>query len=71
MDTFLRTIAIIIEVLILAAITYAVFNGVRLTAFDLGIKRKYGKAVVMALLAIGFIVVIFFIAHLTSLYPAV
>ncbi len=71
MDTFLRTIAIIIEVLILAAITYAVFNGVRLTAFDLGIKPKYGKAVVMALLAIGFIVVIFFIAHLTSLYPAV
>ena len=71
MDTFLRTIAIIIEVLILAAITYAVFNGVRLTAFDLGIKPKYGKAIMMALLAVGFIVVIFFIAHLTSLYPAV
>ncbi|MBN1176666.1 MAG: hypothetical protein JXA51_03190 [Dehalococcoidales bacterium] len=71
MDTFLRTIAIIIEVLILAAITYAVFNGVRLTAFDLGIKPKYGKAIVLALLLVGFIVVIFFIAHLTSLYPAV
>jgi len=71
MDIFLRTIAIIIEVLILAAITYAVFNGVRLTASDLGIGRKYGKAVILALLAVGFIVVIFFIAHLTTFYPAV
>ena len=71
MDIFLRTIAIIIEVLILAAITYAVFNGVRLTASDLGIGPKYGKAIILALLAVGFIVVIFFIAHLTTFYPAV
>jgi succinate dehydrogenase/fumarate reductase cytochrome b subunit len=71
MDIFLRTIAIIIEVLILGAITYAVLNGVRLTASDLGIGPKYGRAVILALLAVGFIVVIFFIAHLTSLYPAV
>ena len=71
MDTFLRTIAIIIEVLILAAITYAVFGGARITAFDLGLKPKYGKVIVLMLLAIGFIVVIFFIAHLTQFYPAV
>jgi len=71
MDIFLRTIAIIIEVLILAAITYAVFNGVRLTASDLGIGPKYGKAVILALLAVGFIVFIFFIAHLTTFYPAI
>ncbi|MBA7668353.1 hypothetical protein ES703_76463 [subsurface metagenome] len=71
MDIFLRTIAIIIEVLILAAITYAVLHGVRLTASDLGIGPKYGKAVVLALLAVGFIVLIFFIAHLTAFYPAV
>lgn len=71
MDIFLRTIAIIVEVLILAAITYAVLNGVRLTASDLGIGPKYNKAVILALLAVGFIVVIFFIAHLTTFYPAV
>ena len=71
MDMLLRTIAIIIEVLILAAITYAVLNGVRLAASDLGIGPKYGKAVTLALLAVGFIVVIFFIAHLTTFYPAV
>jgi succinate dehydrogenase/fumarate reductase cytochrome b subunit len=71
MDIFLRTIAIIIEVLILTAITYALLNGVRLTASDLGIGPKYGKAVILALLAVGFIVVIFFIAHLTTFYPAI
>ena len=71
MDIFLRTIAIIIEVPILAAISYAVLNGVRLTASDLGVGPKYRKAVVLALLAVGYIVVIFFIAHLTTFYPAV
>ena len=71
MDIFLRTIAIIIEVLILAVIAYVVLNGVRLTAFDLGIGPKYSKAIAMMLITVGFIVVIFFIAHLTAFYPAI
>jgi len=71
MDILVRTIAIILEVLLLAAIAYSVLNGVRLTAFDLGIGPKYSKAIVMALLAVGFIVLIFFIAHLTAFYPAI
>ena len=71
MDIFLRTIAIIIEVLILAVIAYAVLNGVRLTAFDLGIRPKYSKAIAMVLLAVGFLIVVFFIAHLTAFYPAI
>ncbi len=69
MDIFLRTIAIIIEVLILAVIAYVVLNGVRLTVFDLGIKAKYNKAIAMAFIAVGVIVLIFFIAHLTTFYP--
>ncbi|MFC1990921.1 hypothetical protein ACFLU9_02065 [Chloroflexota bacterium] len=71
MDILVRTIAIILEVLILAAIAYSVLNGVSLTAFDLGIGPKYSKAIAMALLAVGFIVLIFFIAHLTAFYPAI
>jgi len=67
----LRAIAIIMEVVILIVITYAVLNGVRLTAFDLGIGPKYAKAIVMALLAVGVIVVAFFIAHLATFYPMV
>jgi succinate dehydrogenase/fumarate reductase cytochrome b subunit len=71
MDIFLRAIAIFIEVLILAVLAYSVLNGVRLAAFDLGIGPKYSKAVAMALLAVGFIALIFFIAHLTAFYPSV
>ena len=71
MDILVRTIVIILEVLILAAIAYSVLNGVRLTAFDLGIGPKYSKAIAMSLLAVGFIILIFFIAHLTAFYPAI
>jgi succinate dehydrogenase/fumarate reductase cytochrome b subunit len=71
MDIFLRPIAIIVEVLILGVLAYSVLNGVRLAAFDLGIGPKYSKAVAMALLAVGFIALIFFIAHLTAFYQSV
>jgi len=71
MDILLRTIAIIIEVVILAAIAYSVLNGVRLAAFDLGIGPKYSQAIAMVLLAVGLLIVVFFIAHLTTFYPAI
>jgi len=69
MEMMIRVIAIIIEVVILMAITFAVLNGVRLTAFDLGIGQKYSKVLALAFLTIGIIVVVFFIAHLTTFYP--
>jgi succinate dehydrogenase/fumarate reductase cytochrome b subunit len=69
MDIFLRTIAIIIEVMLLTAVTYAVLNGLRLAVMDLGIRARYGRAVTMAFLAIGFVLLVFFIAHLTTFYP--
>ena len=71
MDVALRIIAIIIEVLILAVIAFAVLKGVKLTATDLGIGPKFSRIIIMALLAVGFIVVIFFIAHLSTFYPEV
>ncbi len=71
MDILFRTIAIIIEVVILTAIAYAVLNGVRLAIFDLGVGPKYSKAVTMALLVVGVIIVVFFIAHLTTFYPTI
>ena len=69
MEMMIRVIAIIIEVVILMAITFAVLNGVRLTAFDLGIGQKYSKVLALAFLTIGIIIVVFFIAHLTTFYP--
>jgi hypothetical protein len=70
MDVLLRTIAIIIELVILVAIAYVMLKGVKLVALDLGIKPKYNKAINMVLGAVGAIVVIFFIAHLITFYPA-
>lgn len=70
MDILIRTIAIIIEVAILAGIAYAILNGVKLIAFNLGIGAKYHKAITGAFMIVGVIVVIFFIAHLTAFYPA-
>ncbi len=71
MDMFLRIVAIFVEVALLAVIFYAMLNGVRLAAFDLGVGPKYNRAVTMALVAAGIIVVIFFIAHLTTFYPTI
>ncbi len=71
MDVLLRTIAIFVEVLILAAIIYCLLTGARLTIFDLGLGPKYKKVVTMALVVAGCIVVVFFIAHLTSFYPTI
>ena len=71
MDLLFRTIAIIIEVVILAALAYAVLNGVRLAALDLGIKSRYNKVIIMALFAAGAILVVFFTAHLTTFYPTI
>jgi len=69
MDLLIRTIAIIIEVAILAGIVYVILNGVRLAIFTAGIGEKYNKVITGAFFIVGIIVVIFFIAHLTAFYP--
>lgn len=70
MNILVRTVAIIIEVAILAGIAYSFLNGVRLAALNAGIGAKYQKAITGAFLIVGVIVVIFFIAHLSAFYPA-
>ncbi len=71
MDVVLRTVAILIEVVLLAAIIYSMLNGARLTVFDMGVGPKYNKMVTTALMVIGVIIVVFFIAHLTTFYPTI
>ena len=69
MDIFLRTIAIIVEVLILAVIAYVILRGVKLIALDFGVGEKYHKALTMVFLVVGALVVVFFISHLIAWYP--
>ncbi len=69
MSILLRTISVIIEVSILAAIAFSLLQGLRLTIFDLGINARYSKAVTLAVIFVGAVVLLFFIAHLTAWYP--
>ena len=71
MDILLRTIAITVEVAILASIIYCLLRGVWLTIFDLGIGAGYKKIVTVALTVAGVLIVVFFISHLTSFYPTI
>jgi succinate dehydrogenase/fumarate reductase cytochrome b subunit len=71
MDILLRSIAIAIEVLILIAMFYFILNGARLILFDFGIKQKYSKVITMAFIAVGCVITVFLISHLTTFYPLV
>ena len=71
MDTFLRIIAITIEVLILAALFFVVAWGFKLIIFDFGVKAKYNTIINLALFTVGAIFIAFCIAHLTTFYPPV
>ena len=71
MDIFFRAIAVAIEVLILMAIFFFIINGVRLILFDLGIKQKYAKVIAATLIAVGCVVTVFLVSHLTAFYPPV
>ena len=71
MDEVLRGIAIAIEAIILAAIAYSILKGVKLTIFDLGLKPKFTGIINVLLVVVGCLVLAFFIAHLTFLYPSV
>ncbi|MFC2005296.1 hypothetical protein ACFLUY_03630 [Chloroflexota bacterium] len=71
MDILVRTIAIIIEVLLLSAIAYSILNGIRLMVFDLGLGTRYSKVMAVMLTAVGVLIVVFFVAHLTTFYPGI
>lgn len=69
MDVFIRTVAIILEVLVLAGIVGCILWGVKLILAEFGIGSKYNRAILMALLVLGALLVVFFITHLTAFYP--
>lgn len=71
MDVLLRTIAIIIEVLIIGAVFYHILAGVRILLLEVGVKAKHSKIITLALLAVGTLLGTFFISHLITFYPTV
>ena len=71
MDVLLRSIAILIELIVLGALFYHMLNGARIIVFDLGVKPKYSKIITVALVAIGSVIGTFLISHLIAFYPTV
>ena len=71
MDVSLKTIAIIIEGLILLILFYAVLKGAKLTIFNLGLKSKYNAVVNLVLISLVVIFLTFLVAHLVTFYPPV
>jgi hypothetical protein len=65
----MKNMSIITEVFLLTALAACLLGGMWLTIFDLGLKPKYRRAVMMALAAAGCAAAAFFIAHLISFYP--
>lgn len=71
MDAFLRVIAVIIEVVILGAVFYFMIGGVRLILFDLGVRKQYSKPITVLLMAVGCLILVFLISHLSAFYPSI
>ena len=65
----MKNVFIVIELFFLTALVTCLLGGLWLTLFDLGLKPKYRRALMMALTAAGCAAVAFFIAHLISFSP--
>jgi hypothetical protein len=71
MEPFFRPIAIFVELAILMGMIYALFTGGRLVLFDLGLDPKYSPFIKWVVRIMGFLALIFFVAHLITFYPRI
>jgi len=69
METYLRPVAILVELTILMAAIYSLFAGVKFTLFDLGLNQKYHSFIRWVLVIMGCLALVFFVAHLIAFYP--
>ena len=69
LKVFLRVVAIAIEVIILIAMIYCFFLGLRLTLSDLGLQPRYERFLKLVLTTLWIFILTFFIEHLILFYP--
>lgn len=67
----LRVAAIAIEVILLTAMIYSFFLGLRLALSDLGLQPKYERFLKWVLTTLSIFILTFFIAHLILFYPGI
>ena len=71
MESLYRAFAVLVEVILLMAILFALFRGVKLAAFDFGMDLKYKKYIGLVMTIISGLALIFFAAHLITFYPRI
>lgn len=69
METFVRALAIIVELTILMTVIYSILVGIKFAIFDFGLDQKYYKFTKLVMMIMGCLALIFFIAHLIVFYP--
>ena len=69
MESIFRPIAIVVEVVILMAVIYCLFLGVKFSALDFGLEEKYKSFICWVFVIMGCLALVFFIAHLITFYP--
>ena len=71
MESSLRPVTIVVEVIILMGVIYSLFLGVKLSALDFGLGEKYQRFVDWVFMIVGCLALIFFVAHLFAFYPRI
>ena len=69
MESSLRPVVIIVEIIVLMGVIGSLFLGVKLSAFDFGLEEKYKRFVCWVFMIMGCLALVFFIAHLFAFYP--
>lgn len=69
MESILRPVVIIVEIIVLMGVIGSLFLGVKLTAFDFGVEEKYKRFLCWVFTIMGCLALVFFIAHLVTFYP--
>jgi hypothetical protein len=69
MAGFFRPMAIVVEVVILMAVVYSLFLGVKFSVLDFGLEEKYKSFICWVFMIMGCLALVFFIAHLITFYP--
>jgi len=69
MESAFRPVAIAVEVVILMAVIYSLFLGVKFSVLDFGLEEKYKSFICWVFMIMGCLALVFFIAHLITFYP--
>ena len=69
MESILRPVVMIVEIVVLMGVIGSLFLGVKLTAFDFGVEEKYKTFLCWVFMIMGCLALVFFVAHLVTFYP--